>query len=234
MVEEVCLTRRPCREGLPYIPPPSHLARTSQTGGLPAPPRVPRATAARTSQLPFEIIRKSRKLTLHRTATRPPGDREIKKTKKSKKTQGKIKKTRKRCDSFSFLTLRGEKANTVVPFSRFLDFSSCFLAFLGFLDFLVPGGQVATKWSRRRFDLPRGLVEKVCLTRRPNREGLPSDDNPIEKVCLPRERERPPPSHPYLIEKKSEKERGREGERERDHHPATLTLPITTTQPPLP
>ena len=54
----------------------------------------------------FEIIGKSRKLTLHRTATRPPGDREIEKTKKSKKTQGKIKKTRKWCDCLSFLILR--------------------------------------------------------------------------------------------------------------------------------
>ena len=38
------------------------------------------------------------------------------------------------------MALRVEKANTVAPFSRFLDFSLCFLAFLGFLDFPVPGG----------------------------------------------------------------------------------------------
>jgi len=163
-----------------------------------------------------------------------PGDQEIKKTNKSKKTQGQIKKTRKWCDSFSFLILRGENANIVSHFSRFLDLSLCFLAFLGFLDFPVPGGRVATRWLRRRFALPGGLVEKVCLTRRPNREGLPSDDSPIEKVCLPRERERPTPSHPYLIEKKIEKERRREGERPPpshpyltdNHNPATPTLTI--------
>ena len=48
------------------------------------------------------------------------------------------------------------------------------------------------------------------------------------------ERERPPPSHPYLIETKSEKERGREGERPPpshpyltdNHNPATPTLTI--------
>ena len=108
----------------------------------------------------FQIIRKGGKLILHRTATRAPGDREIKKTKKSKKTQGQIKKTRKRCDSTSFLALRVEKASTVARFSRFLDFSLCFLAFLGFLDFLVSGWR--TTWSPPG---PRGPLCFLLLLR---------------------------------------------------------------------